>query len=299
MLCFVFISSSTLAITRSPNTTLPYSNVVNTRNPFLQKTFPALPILGVSTYFPTLSAQGVLAVDLDSGVPLYEKNSDAPLFPASTTKIITALVALDTYQLDSVLTVGKEINVDGQKMGLFVGEKMSVQDLLYGLLVYSANDAAETLAVNHPEGYGAFIAAMNAKAKALSMKNTYFDNPVGLDGNSQRSTARDLILASGVAMRNPQFARIVSTTEIVVNDETGKFSHYLKNLNKLLGAVPGVVGVKTGWTESARENLVTYVVRDNKRVMIALLGSQDRFGETKELIDWIYGNYEWQTVEVR
>jgi serine-type D-Ala-D-Ala carboxypeptidase (penicillin-binding protein 5/6) len=169
-------------------------------------------------------------------------------------------------------------------------------------LVYSANDAAETLAQNFPGGYDAFISAMNLKANELSMANSHFENPIGLDGDTQRSTARDLVRVSEVAMRNPEFAKIVGTKNKVVSDVSEKFIHNLKNVNELLGVVPGVMGVKTGWTEGARENLVTYLVRENHdgathKIMIALLGSQDRFGETREIIDWIFNNYNWNEVK--
>jgi D-alanyl-D-alanine carboxypeptidase len=294
MLAFIFISSTALAV--SGEIDIPGPEIIKSSNR-PEKIFPSNPVLAAETSFPIISAQGVLAVDLDSGVPLYEKNPDSPLLPASTTKIITALVALDHYSLDRVLVVGRGVKVDGQKMGLYVGEQMRVEDLLYGLLVYSANDAAETLAQNYEGGYLAFVDAMNAKAGQLSMTNSYFDNPVGLDGNSQRSTAKDLIRASEVAMRNPEFARIVGTKQIIVTDVTGKSVYNIKNINELLGTVPGVSGVKTGWTENARENLVTYLERDGHRVMIAVLGSQDRFGETKELINWIFTNYRWEEVK--
>jgi D-alanyl-D-alanine carboxypeptidase (penicillin-binding protein 5/6) len=292
ILAFVFISTSALAISNQ----IP-EIVKNFSIPSLaQKNFPANPVLGADTSFPVLSAEGALAVDLDSGVSLYEKNPDTPLLPASTTKIVTALVSLDAYSLDQVLTVGK-VSVDGQKMGLFQGEQMKFENLLYGLLVYSANDAAEVLAQDYPGGYDVFISAMNAKAKDLSMTNSHFDNPVGLDTDNQRSTARDLVRASEVAMREPEFAKIVGTKSVSVADVTGKTTYNLNNINELLGSVPGVMGVKTGWTENARENLVTYIVRDGHKIMVAVLGSQDRFGETKELIDWIFTNYQWTEVK--
>jgi len=303
--CFVFISTTALALSKQVEDSgqLPKSLIT-----LPYKFFPFNPVLSADSNFPVISAQGAVAVDLDSGVPLYEKNPDSPLLPASTTKIVTALVALDTYHLDQVLTVPKGSVVDGQKMGLYVGEKMRVEDLLYGLLVYSANDAAMVLAGNYPvssesgtSGYDEFIIAMNLKAKELSMTNSYFENPVGLDGVNQTTTARDLVRVSEVAMRNPVFAEIVGTKSITVSDITGKSKYNLKNINKLLGELPGVSGIKTGWTENARENLVTYIERDGQdgvshRIMIAILGSQDRFGETEELIDWIFTNYEWQEV---
>lgn len=295
ILVFVFVTSCALSLTGQLKITGEFISQLSQKN---TKTFPPIPVLTNGSSFPTLSAQGVIAMDLTSGITLYEKNADAKLLPASTTKIVTALVSLDTYKLDQVLTVGKEVRVDGQKMGLRMGEKIKFEDLLYGLLIYSANDAAMTLAQNYPGGYSSFIVAMNQKAKDLAMTNSSFDNPVGLDTNGQRSTAKDLIRVSEVAMRNPVFAKAVGTKQITINDESGKKIYYLKNINQLLGAVPGVMGVKTGWTENARENLVTYVERDGHKIMIALLGSQDRFGETKELINWIFESYKWQEVKI-
>lgn len=293
MLVFVFVSVSALSINGSIPELIKSIPVISKE----QKTFSPLPVLGLSSVFPILSAQGVMAVDLSSGVSLYEKNPDNTLLPASTTKIVTALVALDNFSLDQIVTVGK-MNIDGQKMGLFYGEQIKVQDLLYGLLVYSANDAAETLAQAFPGGRDAFITAMNVKAAELNMNKSVFQNPVGYDGQSQISTARDLVRVSEAAMRNPEFAKIVGTKNITVTDITGKHKYNLRNINELLGVVPGVMGVKTGWTENARENLVTYIERDGHKIMIAILGSQDRFGETKELIDWIFTSYKWEEVKL-
>lgn len=257
--------------------------------------FSPLPTLIGEEAFPVLSAQSALAVDLTSGVILYEKNPDEPLLPASTTKIITALVSLDFYPMDKILQVG-DVAVTGHKMGLVEGEEISVEDLLSGLLIYSANDAAEVLAQNYPGGRQAFITVMNVKARQLGLEGSVFKNPSGLDGGGHLSTARDLVRLSSVAIKNETFARIVATKEEVVRSQDGKISHKLVNLNRLVGEVEGVLGVKTGWTENARENLVTYVDRGGRKVMLVLLGSQDRFGETEELIDWIFKNYEWRQV---
>ncbi|OGM83209.1 hypothetical protein A2394_01570 [Candidatus Woesebacteria bacterium RIFOXYB1_FULL_42_36] len=294
ILAFVFVSTSAMAISGQVVVPDQVSNYL-IKKP--SKIFPPNPVLAADSSFPILSAQGALAVDLDSGISLYEKKPDTKLLPASTTKIVTALVALDSYPLDQIVTVGK-INVVGQKMGLFQGEQITVENLLYGLLVFSANDAAEVLAANYPGGYEAFIEAMNAKAQDLSMPNSYFQNATGLDGSSQITTAEDLIRVSEVAMKNPEFAKMVGTKVASFTDTTGKIKYKLKNINELLGTVPGVSGVKTGWTENARENLVTYIERDGHKVMIAVLGSQDRFGETRELIDWIFGSYIWQEVKL-
>lgn len=293
MIVFVFISTFALAIDKQFE--IPV-NLSSRQDAKLSSSYPDNPILGANVTFPIMSAQGVYAIDLGSGVPLYEKNPDAKLLPASTTKIITALVALDYYGLDQVIKIPQGVRVEGQKIGLFESEEMTTENLLKALLIYSANDAAEAFARAYPLGRDAFINLMNVKAMELSMKNSHFYNPAGLDGAEQYSTAKDLIRATEVAMRNPIFSEIVGTKETTITDVTGKNVYKIKNINKLLGTVDGVKGIKTGWTENARENLVTYVERNNHRVLIAILGSSDRFGETTELIDWIYKNYHWDEV---
>ena len=293
IVCFVFISSTALSLSKDilkeKEEELKMSEVktkVFTDIPRLQEGNPS---------FPVVSAQAALAIDLDSMTPLYEKNPDLSLLPASTTKIITALVALDYYKESDVLTVDG-IKVDGQRIGLSEGEKLTAGSLLDALLIFSANDAAETLAQNYPGGYDAFIWAMNQKAVSLNLTNSHFENPVGYDGLNQYSTAKDLTRAAILAMQNPRFSQRVKQKEKIITNIDGTIKYKLVSTNELLGSVDGILGVKTGWTENARENLITYMERDKRRIMIAIMGSQDRFGETKELINWIYGNYKWTAV---
>jgi D-alanyl-D-alanine carboxypeptidase (penicillin-binding protein 5/6) len=254
-----------------------------------------LPLIKDKNSFPLLTAQGVYAYDIDSGVVFYEKSADQILFPASTTKIVTALVALDAYEADEVLNAGT-VKVNGSRMGLSWFENMTAHDLLYGLLVLSANDAAEVLASNYEGGREAFIKAMNLKARELHAYNTNFENPSGLDQTGQMTTAKDLARIASQAMLVPEFAEIVGTKEYLAKNVEGNIIHPLANRNELLGEVEGVLGVKTGWTEQARENLVTYVDRDGRRIIVSLLGSQDRFSESKTLVEWIYDNFEWKDV---
>lgn len=291
VLAFILISTTAIALNTDISDVITYVYPQK-----ITKAYSDLPVLNENAKYPILSAQSVMAVDLTSGVTLYEKDPNKALLPASTTKILTALVAIDTYELEQVLKVGR-INVEGQKMGLVAGEEIKFIDLLNGLLIYSANDAAEVLAQNHPGGRALFIGLMNKKVKDLGLTNSHFTNPVGLDDGAQYSTARDLIVVAKYAMQNSLFSEIVGTKEKIVKSVDGKFIHRLINLNKLLGTVEGVKGVKTGWTENARENLVTYVERDNRKVMIVVLGSSDRFGETKELVEWVYSNYKWEEVK--
>lgn len=290
LLSFVFIASSALSLSRYKEEPLVLSEKIEPAS------FAPIPVLSDTVSFPVLSAQAALAVDIDSGTALYEKNPDSPLLPASTTKIVTALVAMEHFSPEDIVKVGN-VSIEGQKMGLVKGEEIRVDDLLYGLLIYSANDAAEVFAQNYPGGREAFITVMNLKAQELGLENSNFKNPTGLDGEGHKSTARDLVRVAEVAMRDSRFAEVVATKEKQVTSLDGLIVHRLTNLNELVGEVDGVLGVKTGWTKYARENLVTYVERNGHGVMIALMGSQDRFGETKELIEWIFGNYEWEEVE--
>lgn len=290
MLTFVLISTTALSLNGGVQKIITYITP-----PKSTKSYSDLPVLNDGARYPIVSAQSVMAVDLTSGVTLYEKDPNKALLPASTTKILTALVALDTYEPEQVLKVGK-ISVEGQKMGLVAGEEIKFIDLLNGLLIYSANDAAEVLAQNHTGGRALFVGLMNKKVKDLGLTNSHFTNPVGFDDGAQYSTTRDLIVVAKYAMQNPTFAEIVGTKEKTVKSVDGRIVHRLTNINRLLGEVPGVMGVKTGWTEAARENLVTYVNRDNRKIMIVVLGSSDRFGETKELIEWVYSNYTWEKV---
>lgn len=294
VLTLLLAASTTLLVTKKDASRVLSDSKVTTNNT-VNENYSALPILYQSISPPNLSAESVIAVDVDSGVTLFERNPDSLVLPASTTKIITALVALDYYSEEDVLTVSN-VNVEGRKMNLVREEKMKFIDLLYGLLVFSANDAAEVIAANYPGGRDMFIAAMNLKAQELGLEKSKFSNPSGLEGSGHLTTARDLIRAAQVAMKNEIFAEAVSTKSKQVKSVDGRFTHNLRSTNELLGAMDGVVGIKTGWTENAKENLVTFVRRDNKNVVVAVLSSQDRFGETTELIDWIFGNYKWEEV---
>lgn len=252
---------------------------------------------------PYLTARSVGVVDCDSAVLIHGRNEQTRLLPASTVKIMTALVALDHYQPDDILTV-KEANGQGQDMGLMAGEKISAENLLYGLLVASANDAALVLAQHYPGGEKEFVVAMNEKAKELNLNSSHFANPAGLDSDEEGhllpdysySTALDLARLASRALGNEVLAEIVMTKRITVSDLSGKINHQLYNINELLGELPGMKGVKTGWTEEAGECLVSLIEREGRRIIIVILGSEDRFRETAKLAEWVFENYRWQAI---
>ena len=242
---------------------------------------------------PAVTARGVIVIDADSKAILYEKNPDLKLLPASTAKIMTALIVLENYSLNEVITI-EPIDSEPVTMGLQPGEKITVENLLYGLLVGSANDAALALARRFPTGEAGFIAAMNLKAKSLRLRDTQFTNPVGFDNFGQYTTVHDLSLLTAEAIQSAVFKRLVSTISITVTDVDHTVSHELTNLNLLLGQVSGLSGVKTGFTQLAGECLVTLVQRQNHQIITVVLGSSDRFGDTRQLIDWGFANFNWQ-----
>lgn len=243
--------------------------------------------------FPKIFAKAILIKDLETDMILYQKDISTPLPPASTTKVMTALVASAYFKPNSPLTVTTSANIPGANVGLTTGESLSFRSLLYGMLLPSGNDAAFAIAENYPGGVVGFVSAMNKKAAELNLLNTHFDNPAGFDSPNHYSSAKDMATITQASLKDAQLARIFATkqTDIVSLDK--KYQHKLLNLNKLLSEIPGVLGIKTGKTEAAKENLITLVDRNNHKILFVLLGSDDRFLETTRLIDWVYSNFEW------
>lgn len=233
---------------------------------------------------PTISAKHVMILDSGTKQVIYQKSADDSVPPASTTKIMTALVALDAFPLNQQITVTQSYK-DGQVVGFQPGEVLTVEQLLYALLVQSGNDAAEILAENFTGGRQEFINAMNSKAADLHLTHTSFTNPTGLDEEGHYSSAADLARLADISMNNTEFARIVGTENAVLPG-----NHVLTNLNQLLGKVPGVLGIKTGFTDNAGQALVTLVDRGHP-LIIVVLKSTDRFSDTQKLIDWSYSNF--------
>ncbi|MBI4973986.1 D-alanyl-D-alanine carboxypeptidase [Candidatus Roizmanbacteria bacterium] len=243
---------------------------------------------------PDITAQGAYIVDIPTFTPIFERSGHDRFFPASTTKIVTALVVNDIYNSDDILTV-KKATYEGQIMNLVLGEKITAENLLYGILVHSANDAAFTFAEN--KGYDTFIRLMNEKAKQIHMTGSSFENPAGLDNPNQYTTPFDLALAARELLKNKYLAKFVSTKEIVISDVDYVYFHKLTNVNKLLGEIHGIGGLKTGYTEIAGENLVSFYKKNGHQFIIVILKSEDRFNDTKNIVRWIDDNVTYFTVE--
>lgn len=273
------------------NQTVPQPNILGeTIDP---QPKPVLELINNGVLPPVFTSNSVFAQDFDSGEVLYAKNEEKRVPPASTTKIMTALVASQHFKPADVLIVPKEALVGGSSMKLAAGEELTFRSLLYGMLLNSGNDAAYTIAMNYPGGYDAFIEAMNQKSLDLGLKDTHFVNPAGFDNPDHYSSASDLAVIAKQAVLNPQLARIVATKETSILSIDKTRTHLLKNLNKLLSE-EGVLGIKTGTTELAGENLVALFDRNDHKVLTVVLGSENRFGETKNLTSWVYSNYTWK-----
>lgn len=241
-------------------------------------------------YYPLVSAEGIYVVDLPSFTSIFERNAQQKFLPASTTKILTALVGLDIYKSNQIITVKKTIE-DGQVMGLIPGEKITFENLLYGLLIHSANDAAYVLADNY--GTKKFVELMNKKVKDIQMNHTHFSNSAGFDDWNNYSTPFDLALAARRLLNNPYLAKIVAIKEIEISDVDYRYFHRLVNVNKLLGEIQGIGGLKTGYTENAGENLISFYKKNNHQFVVVILKSQDRFEDTRNIIRWIEENVDY------
>lgn len=243
---------------------------------------------------PAISAKSAVVIDAKTGVSIFEKDPNIRHLPASTTKLMTAIVSLERCSPKTIVKVGP-ITKEGTQMGLSEGDSVSVETLLNGMLIASGNDAAYALSYACSDSFAHFINSMNLKAKELGMLNTHFENPAGFDNPGQYSTAFDLAKLAKVAVSNPLISKIVATQSAVLLDTTGLKSYYVENVNKLLGQVEGIEGVKTGQTEGSLEILITKTTRGGNTIISVLLSSNDRFGESKNLIEWAFSNWRWES----
>lgn len=228
-------------------------------------------------------AHSYILIDHDSKYAYLAKNADLPVPIASTTKIMTALVALETLDLNSIITISKTANmVEGSKVDFFTGEKVQTKELLYALMLHSANNAAYALAESNST-VEEFVGKMNRKAKEIGLKNTLYADPAGLNDQG-RSTARDLAILIDFAIENPMFKTLIETDERIIISSDGKYRHEVKNSNRLiLDQEPlylqSVIGGKTGFTYEAGHCLVASAIINSKRYIAAVLRTSS---DTKE-----------------
>ena len=224
-----------------------------------------------------------IVIEWTTGRVLYALNADERAYPASTTKILTALVVAETLPLDLEVTVpAVAAGVEGSSVYLRAGEKLTVEELLYGLILRSGNDAAVALAVAAGGSVPHFAAMMNERAAACGAERSHFVNPHGLHDEEHYTTARDLALITAEAYRNADLRRIFSTRSVTVGE--GESRRYFANKNKLLGTFEGANGVKTGYTTKSGRCLVGGAYRDGMQLISVVLDRYDMWAETKRIL---------------
>lgn len=239
------------------------------------------------------SATSSILVDVNSGRVLYEHNADAKMLIASTTKILTALVALREGKLSDVVTVKREATLtEGSSMYLREGEELTLESLLYGLLLCSGNDAAVAIADHVGGSQEGFVALMNETARELGMENSSFANPNGLDHERHYSTARDMARLACAAVKDETLMRIASTRTVTVGGRT------MVNHNKLLTYMDGCIGLKTGYTRAAGRTLVSCAERNGQRLVAVTLQDGNDWSDHQSLYDYGFSAYPAQRAAV-
>ena len=241
-------------------------------------------MLAAAVLFPlraeAISARRAYVLDAVTGRVLYEKNANERSLIASTTKIMTALIVCEQCNVLDRMRIPKEaVGIEGSSMYLQEGEVLTLQELLYGLMLSSGNDAAVALAIYCGGTVEGFAELMNDKARNLGLKNTHFENPNGLDSPGHYSTARDLAVLAAYAMENPIFQKTVSAKSLMMGQR------YLTNHNKLLWRVAGADGVKTGYTKAAGRILVSSALRDGRRLVAVTIDDPDDWNDHEALLE--------------
>jgi len=252
-------------------------------------------LLAAVSFFPlrvsAVSAKSAYVLDAVSGRVLFEKNSTKQSLIASTTKIMTALVVCEQCNVLDRMRIPKEaVGIEGSSMYLQEGEILTIQELLYGLMLSSGNDAAVALAIYCGGTVEGFAQLMNDKARNLELRDTHFENPNGLDCPGHYSTAKDLAVLATYAMENPIFAKTVSAKTIRIGQR------YLRNHNKLLWRVEGADGVKTGYTKAAGRILVSSAQRQGRRIIVVTLDAPDDWNDHAALLEEGFSRYQTRTI---
>lgn len=248
-------------------------------------------VLFLSCPAGAISAQKAILLDGITGRVLYEKRPDDKSLIASTTKIMTAILVCENCNVLDLVQIPKEaVGIEGSSIYLKEGEVLTVQELLYGMMLHSGNDAATALAIFCGGSVEAFARMMNAKAKELKMNGSHFANPHGLDAAEHYSTARDLAILAKYAMQNPIFAQTVSAKTVRMGNR------YLTNHNKLLWRVEGAEGVKTGFTKAAGRILVSSATRDGRRLIAVTIEDGNDWADHAALYQQGFSQYDLQQI---
>lgn len=246
---------------------------------------------------PTVSARSAVLIDAESGQILYGKDENTRRGMASTTKIMTALVALEYSSLDEVVIVAPEAcGIEGSSIYLFPEEQITMETLLYALMLQSANDAAEAIAYAISGSVEGFVALMNEKADELGLSATHFDNPHGLDGETHYTTAYELAKIAAAALENETFRRIVGTEKKAIPLHNGEATRLLVNHNRLVREYDDVIGVKTGYTRACGRTLVSAAEQNGVTLICVTLDDGNDWVDHRALLDYGFSLYETVTL---
>ena len=235
----------------------------------------------------SVSSKAAALINGDTGEVIYTKNATDKLSMASTTKIMTGLLLCEYGNFEREITVTPEmLRVEGSSMGLLAGDRVTLHDLLYGLMLASGNDAANVIAFTLGGSIDGFVKQMNDKAKELGLKNTSFATPSGLDDQNHYTTALELALLTRYAMQNEEFAKAVATQKATLSYGNPPYKRTLTNHNKLLKMYDGALGVKTGFTKKSGRCLVSAAKRDGKFVIAVTLNAPNDWQDHKEMLDY-------------
>ncbi|MGI6030600.1 MAG: D-alanyl-D-alanine carboxypeptidase family protein [Eubacteriales bacterium] len=243
-----------------------------------------------------ISAQAWCLVDGQTGRVLWSENGQTPLPMASTTKIMTALLAVEAGNLQREIVIPAEAEgVEGSSISLQTGERMTMEQLLQGLMMESGNDAAVAVAVLTSGSVEAFVQKMNERARELGLEQTHFENPNGLPAETHYTTAEELAKLTAYAMTLPEFAKLVGTqsAQIPYHNEEGK-QRWLTNSNRLLKEYPGADGVKTGYTKAAGRCLVSSARQEEEHLICVTLNAPDDWRDHHNLLDFGFENVRWE-----
>jgi len=270
----------------------PKNNFLAKNNQLLEFQPPDTPVIKF-TKDPILTTNDYILVDVSTNKILVSKNIDQKIYPASTTKLATALTALNLYPLDEVVTVD-QVYDEGKTMELQLGEKITIKSLVQALLVYSANDSAYTLAKHYQGGVSGFISQMNLLMSKYNLTNTHFVNVDGIHSDDHYSTVYDLSQLGRLAIKNQTVASVVKNKTLTITDVTGNIKHEITSTNELLGVVPEIIGLKTGWTPEAKGCFIGLININGHEVISVVAQSDNRFQDTEILINWLKQNISWQ-----
>lgn len=240
-----------------------------------------------------LSAKSAILIDEQSGKVLWSKDADTSRFPASTTKIMTALLMIERCRPNDIVTAPKDIEKVGEaSLHLKSGEKMTVRDLLWGMLLRSGNDGCVAAAVHCSGSVEAFCKEMNDRAKQIGCTNTNFHNPNGLPDKEHSTTAHDLALIAREAMRYPEFREIVHNRKHTIERSINTADTLMVSKNKFIEADPTADGIKTGYTRAAGQCFVGSATRGGNRLISVVLASESWLPDTMSLVNWGFANFE-------